>query len=66
MLAEICGLIALFSKDNAQRYHDFWDAEIKQAQRYATEFRCGETLAHGLKTCGLTVLCTSPKQLIVR
>jgi hypothetical protein len=30
MLAEICGLIALFSKDNAQRYHDFWDAEINR------------------------------------
>ena len=28
MLAEICGLIALSSKDNAQRYHDFWAAEI--------------------------------------
>ncbi len=30
MLAEICGLIALFSKDNAQRYHDFWNAEINR------------------------------------
>ncbi len=30
MLAEICGLMAMFSKDNAQRYHDFWDAEINR------------------------------------
>lgn len=30
MLAEICGLIALFSKDNAHRYYDFWDATIKR------------------------------------
>ena len=30
MLAEICGLIAQFSKDNAQRYHDFWNAEINR------------------------------------
>jgi len=30
MLTEICSLIALFSKDNAQRYHDFWDAEINR------------------------------------
>ena len=30
LLAEICGLIALFSKDNAQRYFDFWDATIKR------------------------------------
>jgi hypothetical protein len=32
MLAEICGLIALSSKDNAQRYHDFWHAEINRRQ----------------------------------
>ena len=30
MLAEICGLIALFSKDHAQRYYDFWDAVINR------------------------------------
>jgi hypothetical protein len=30
MLTEICGLIALSSKGNAQRYHDFWDAEINR------------------------------------
>ena len=30
MLAEICSLIALFSKDNAQRYHDFWDAVLNK------------------------------------
>jgi len=30
MLTEICGLIALSSKDNAQRYRDFWDAEINR------------------------------------
>lgn len=28
MLAEICGLIALFSPDKARRYHEFWDAAI--------------------------------------
>jgi hypothetical protein len=36
MLTEICSLIALFSRDNAQRYYDFWDATInrrKAAQR---------------------------------
>ena len=30
MLTEICGLIAVFSKDNAQRYHDFWDAVLNR------------------------------------
>ncbi len=30
MLAEICGLIALFSKDHAQRYHDFWSAALNR------------------------------------
>jgi hypothetical protein len=30
MLTEICSLIALFSKDNAQRYYDFWDATINR------------------------------------
>jgi len=30
MLTEICGLMALLSKDKAQRYHDFWDALIKR------------------------------------
>jgi len=38
MLTEICGLIAVFSKDNAQRYHDFWDAVLnrrKPIQRVA-------------------------------
>jgi hypothetical protein len=36
MLTEICSLIALFSRDNAQRYYDFWDETInrrKAAQR---------------------------------
>ena len=32
MLVEICGLIELFSKDYAQRYHDFWQAEINRRQ----------------------------------
>jgi len=30
MLAEICSLIALFSKDHAQRYHDFWSAVLNR------------------------------------
>jgi len=30
MLAEICSLIALFSKCHAQRYHDFWDAVLNR------------------------------------
>ena len=30
MLTEICSLIALFSKDNAQRYHDFWSAVLNK------------------------------------
>ena len=32
MLAEICSLIALFSKDNAQRYFDFWDAVLNKLE----------------------------------
>jgi hypothetical protein len=32
MLTEICSLIALFSKDNAQRYHDFWDAVLNRRE----------------------------------
>jgi hypothetical protein len=30
LLAQISGLMALFSKDKAQRYYDFWDAAISQ------------------------------------
>lgn len=30
LLTEICGLISLFSKDDAQRYYDFWDATINR------------------------------------
>ena len=30
MLTEICSLIALFSKDNAHRYHDFWSAMLNK------------------------------------
>jgi hypothetical protein len=30
MLTEICGLIALFSEDGAQRYFDYWDAAINR------------------------------------
>ena len=30
MLAEICSLIALFSKGHAQRYHDFWGAVLNR------------------------------------
>jgi hypothetical protein len=30
MLAEICSLIALFSKGHAQRYHDFWSAVLNR------------------------------------
>ena len=30
MLTEICSLIALFSKDNAHRYHDFWSAVLNK------------------------------------
>ena len=30
MLAEICNLIALSTQDKAQRYHDFWDAQINK------------------------------------
>ena len=30
MLAEICGLIALSSKGDAQRYFDFWDAVLNR------------------------------------
>jgi hypothetical protein len=30
MLTEICSLIALFSKDKAQRYHEFWDAVLNK------------------------------------
>jgi hypothetical protein len=30
MVAEICGLIALFSEDKAQRYHDFWHAVLNK------------------------------------
>jgi hypothetical protein len=30
MLAEICGLIALSAPDKAQRYRDFWDAQINR------------------------------------
>ena len=50
MLAEICGLIALFSKDNAQRYHDFWDAEINRRKSLPS---FDELVA--AKTCGLKV-----------
>ena len=35
MLAEISGLIALFSKNNAQRYYDFWDATINRRKPVA-------------------------------
>jgi hypothetical protein len=38
MLTEICSLIALFSKDHAQRYHDFWSAVLNRRmpiQRFA-------------------------------
>jgi hypothetical protein len=30
MLAEICSLIALFSADKAQRYHEFWGAVLNK------------------------------------
>lgn len=30
LLAQVTGLMALSSKDKAQRYHDFWDAAISQ------------------------------------
>jgi hypothetical protein len=30
MLAEICSLIELFSKDKAQRYHEFWGAVLNK------------------------------------
>ena len=36
MLAEICGLIALSAQDKAQRYHDFWEAQINKRAVAAT------------------------------
>ena len=37
LLTEICGVIALFSKDNAQRYYDFWDATINRRKPAARD-----------------------------
>lgn len=45
MLAEMCGLIALFSTDTAQRYYDFWDAVINRRAPVVPRFADGAAQA---------------------
>ena len=66
ILADISGFFALFSKQRAQAYFDFWDSVLSRRRPSRPEGRGGETLGGMAYPGGPRYYFTSANQLIVR